>query len=172
MKKPTWLEPIFNNIPDRLKEQPWGVWRAEPRLDNDLNPTGKFNKAPRNPTTGIKVGANKPELFGTFEEAKQAYEAGGYTGVGVLLTGNGIIGIDIDDAKKLFKDRPEIKEWLEKAINEGVYCEQSPSAKGFRLFAQGELPNDCQKKKGGLEIYDDHRFLTVTGHVIGEESND
>ena len=172
MKKPTWLKPIFNNIPGELKNQPWGVWRAEERLDNDLNPTGKYNKAPRNPITGIKIGANKPELFSSYDEAKRAYESGGYTGIGVLLTGNGIFGIDIDDAAKLFKDRPEVKEWLEKTINAGVYCEESPSGKGFRLFAQGELPSDCQKKRLGLEIYDRDRFLTVTGHTVGGSSND
>ncbi|BDX22235.1 hypothetical protein TUM22923_15560 [Polynucleobacter sp. TUM22923] len=158
----TWLKPLFKNIPEALKKQGWAVWKAEPREGK----IGKFNKAPINPLTGNKVGSNQPGKFITYEQAKAAYEAGSYTGVGVLLTGNGIIGIDIDDAEELFKLRPEIKEWVDGAISEGAYCEISPSGNGYRLFVYGKLPVDCRKKQGGLEIYDDVRFLTVTGNVI------
>ena len=169
--EPDWLEPDFNNIPDELKKLPWGVWQAESRLDKNGNPTGKYNKAPRNPLTGIKIGANQPEAFGTFEEAKQAYESGSYTGVGVLLTGNGIIGMDLDNIPKLLKENPEVKEWIESAVNSGLYCEISPSRKGLRSFTYGEIPEGCQKKKGGFEIYDRDRFLTVTGAVIEGAKN-
>ena len=41
LNKPDWLEPNFDNIPEELKAQPWAVWKAEPRLDRDGNPTGK-----------------------------------------------------------------------------------------------------------------------------------
>ena len=171
-KTPNWLTPIFSNIPDELKSQPWGVWKAEPRLDKSGNPTGKWGKAPRNPISGINIGANQPQAFGSYEEAKQAYEEGGYTGVGVLLTGSGIVGIDLDDCRSLMKARPEIVEWLEKAIDGGIYCEKSPSGKGFRLFTLGQLPIGCPKRHGSLEIYDDVRFLSVTGHQIGGNSNE
>jgi primase-polymerase (primpol)-like protein len=171
-KTPNWLTPIFHDIPDDLKNQPWGVWRAEPRLDRNGTPTGKWNKAPRNPLTGIKIGANQPEAFGSYEEAKQAYEGGSYTGVGVLLTGSGIVGIDLDNCPNLFKQRPEISEWLSNAIDAGIYCEKSPSGIGIRLFALGQLPVSCPKKQGSLEIYDDERFLTVTGHQIGGNSDE
>jgi primase-polymerase (primpol)-like protein len=170
--QPNWLRPIFGNIPDELKAQPWGVWIAEPRLNRNGDPTGKWNKAPRNPSSGIKIGANQPEAFGTYEEAKQAYEDGGYTGIGVLLTGSGIVGIDLDNCPTLFKERPEIGEWLKEAIDKGIYCEISPSGNGSRLFSLGQLPNGCPKKQGSLEIYDDGRFLTVTGHQVKGGSNE
>lgn len=162
-----WLKPNFNEIPEALKNQPWAVWKAEPRLKDNL-PTGKYNKAPRNPLTGIKVGANQPDKFGTFEQAKAAYKTGNYTGVGVLLTGNGITGIDIDDAPITLKDQPDVKKWLEGAIICGAYCEHSPSGNGYRLFIYAALPANCRKKFGSLEIYDDVRFLTITGHSINE----
>lgn len=165
--EPNWLKPNFNEIPDALKKQPWAVWKAEPRL-KDNKPTGKYNKAPRNPISGVKVGANQPEKFGTFKEAREAYESGRYTGVGVLLTGNGITGIDIDDASDLIKSRPEIKKWIGDAINCGAYCERSPSGNGYRLFIYATLPNGCRKKAGPLEIYDDVRFLTITGQKVME----
>ena len=158
--KPKWLTPIFDNIPEDLKAQPWAVWIAEPRSNSD----GKFNKAPRNPKTGYKIGANQPEKFGTFDDAKKAFASGNYTGVGVLLTGNGVVGIDIDDMKKTFTDKPEIREWVADVVKDGAYSEKSPSGTGLRLFIRGKLPAKG-RKVGTLEIYDDARFLTVTGCV-------
>ena len=164
--KKNWLKPKFENIPQELKQQPWAVWKAEPRLDRDGNPTGKYNKAPLNPLTGFRVGSNQPEKFGNFEQAKEAYASGRYTGIGVLLTGNGITGVDIDNATESLQQQPEIKKWLEDAIDCGVYCEISPSGNGYRAFVYASLPEGCRKKDGPLEIYDDARFLTVTGNIV------
>ena len=163
--EPDWLKPDFNKIPDELKKLRWGVWRAEPRLDKNGNPTGKYHKAPRNPSTGKKVSVNKPEDFGTFEEAKQAYESGSYTGVGVLMCDTNIVGIDIDDAIEVFEKRPDVEEWAKQAVKEGAYCEVSPSGNGLRLFVNGKLSGKG-RKVDKLEIYDDGRFLSVTGHVL------
>jgi primase-polymerase (primpol)-like protein len=156
-----WLKPNFNNIPDNLKSQPWAVWIAEPR-DGQL---GKYNKAPRSPLTGFKIGADKPELFGSFEQAKEAYQTGNYTGVGVLLTGNGIVGFDVDDYAITFTNRPDVKAWVEQATkgsSDDAYAEISPSGNGLRLFVRGNLP-DQGRKVGSLEVYDNKRFLTITG---------
>jgi len=156
-----WVAPNFDNIPDDLKLQPWAVWIAEPRPDK----SGKFNKAPRSPSTGHKVGANKPELFGTYDEAKIAFESGYYTGVGVLLTGNGIVGFDIDDYVTAFTNNPAVKRWVQQATTDQTnpaYAELSPSGTGLRLFIRGKLP-DKGRKQGSLEVYDNERFLTVTG---------
>jgi|UniRef100_UPI004047CA7E primase-polymerase (primpol)-like protein len=162
ISEPDWLEPDFESIPEELKKQPWAVWKAEPRKGQP----GKYNKAPINPLTGYRVGADKPELFCTYEEAKNAYGSGGYTGVGVLLTGNGITGIDIDSAVDLLKEKPEIKKWLKQAKDAGAYCEISPSQTGIRVFILGTIGGNG-RNGGGLEIYDDKRFLTVTGKVLG-----
>ncbi len=156
-----WLKPNFNNIPDNLKSQPWAVWIAEPR-DGQL---GKYNKAPRSPLSGFKIGADKPELFGSFEQAKEAYQTGNYTGVGVLLTGNGIVGFDVDDYAITFTNRPDVKAWVEQATkgsSDDAYAEISPSGNGLRLFVRGNLP-DQGRKVGSLEVYDNKRFLTITG---------
>ena len=96
------VEPNPDSIPEFLKAQPWAVWRAEPK-DNQ---PGKFNKAPCSPVTGIKAGASKPELFGTFEQAVSALETGKYSGFGPILTGNGIVGFDIDNYKATFDQMP------------------------------------------------------------------
>ena len=116
------------------------------------------------------MGAKKPEKFGTFEEAMKAYKEKNYSGVGILLTGNGITGVDIDDAAEVFEKRPEVEEWVKKAFKGGAHCEISPSRSGIRLFFNGAL-KDGGKKKEGLEIYDNGRFLTVTGHTIGNKGD-
>lgn len=159
--EPSWLKPKFENIPEELKKQPWAVWKAEPREGQP----NKFNKAPLNPLSGFKIGANQPEKFGTFDQAKKAYESGKYTGVGILLTGNQIVGIDIDNAVELFKQRPDVKGWLKQAQKNGAYCEISPSGSGIRVFVLGAI-NGSGRKSGNLELYNDKRFLTVTGEII------
>ena len=168
IQEPKWLKPIFENIPEELRQQPWAVWKAEPRLDNKGKHNGKWSKAPRNPSTGIKIGSNQPNKFGTFEEAKNAYISGNYTGVGVLLTGCGLIGIDIDDGKTVFKETPALIDWLKNASKEGAYIEMSPSGNGLRVFIYGNLDSDGTRV-GGLEIYKDVRFLTITGNDLPTE---
>ncbi len=158
----SWVAPSFGNIPADLKTERWAVWKAEPREGNP----GKFNKAPRNPHSGGKIGANNPNAFGTYKEAITAYNAGGWTGVGVLLTGNGIVGVDLDNTEELFRARPDVKAWLDKAVQRkdtDVYAETSPSGTGLRLFVRGTLPESKGRHCDSLEIYTTGRFLTVTG---------
>jgi len=160
--KTDWIRPSFDNVPDDLKLQPWAIWTAEPRP----NKPNKFDKAPRSPATGHKIGTDKPELFGTFEQAKSAYDVGNYSGVGILLTGNGIVGFDIDDYEQTFASNPAVKAWVFAAINDEdnpAYAELSPSGSGLRLFIRGELP-EKGRKSGSLEVYDNVRFLTITGN--------
>lgn len=164
-QEPNWLRPKFENIPEELQKQPWAVWNAEQKFDKQGNPTGRWSKAPRDPSTGILIGSNKPFLFGTFEEAKKAYESGSYTGVGVLLTGNGIIGVDIDHLEESSKQDFGLKEWIQNSRKLGAYCELSPSGTGLRLFIKGNL-KDGGYKVQNLEIYANQRFLTLTGHTI------
>jgi P4 family phage/plasmid primase-like protien len=147
--------PNPDNIPEFLKAQPWAVWKAEPKPDG-------FNKAPLNPVGGYKVGTSHPEKFGTFEQAVQALATGKFSGFGPLLTGNGLVGFDIDHYKETFEKMPQVAAWLTTARNAGAYCEKSPSGNGLRLYVAGALPAGG-RKSGPLEIYADVRFLTATG---------
>lgn len=148
-----------DKIPAFLHGKPFANWTAEPRTGQP----GKFNKAPRNPITGAKVGADKPELFGSFTQAVLALDSGKFSGVGVLLTGDdGLVGVDIDSYKATFEQRPQVKAWVADARKAGAYCELSPSGEGLRLFMRGKLPSKG-RKAGSLEVYESARFLTVTG---------
>lgn len=163
---PLGVEP--DTIPDALKTRhKWGLWKAEPKAGNP----GKFNKAPCG-ASGGGISINDPEKWLSFEEAITAYRTGRYSGIGILLDGS-IVGIDIDNAPETFKNHPELKRLLQDAIDKGVYCEKSPSGKGLRLFVKGDLKRHLNGTKGGtkrsnLEIYQDKRFLTVTGQGGGD----
>lgn len=153
------VEPNPEKIPDFLKAKPWAVWIAEPRP----NKPGKFNKAPLEPCRGSAASTNNPATFGTFAQAVAALDTGRYSGMGVLLTGEDeTIGVDIDDYEKTFAQMPQVGAWVAEARKAGAYCEKSPSGKGLRLFVRGKLPGSG-RKAGSLEIYDNARFLTVTG---------
>ena len=152
------IEPQLDRIPDFLKTKRCAVWIAEPRSGYK----NKYNKAPRHPVTGNKIGADKPEMFGTYAQAVAALETGEYSGIGILLTGEGMVGVDIDDYEATFTAQKEVKAWVLEARKAGAYCELSPSREGLRLFMRGKLPGKG-RKAGQLEIYDNARFLTITG---------
>jgi len=157
-----WLTPQFDRIAPELRHLPWAVWRAE----SDPGRPGKFKKAPRCPKHGTYLKVDQPESWSTFDSALRAFEPVKYTGVGLLLNNDGIVGIDIDNIPILWNQRPDLVSYLADLIASGTYIERSPSGKGIRAFLKGKLPKDCSHRCGGLEIYDSRRFLTVTGHTI------
>lgn len=55
-------------------------------------------------------------------------------------------------------------------MTELTYCELSPSGTGLHCFFKGTLPDERKKKRTDLdiELYDTGRFMTVTGHTIGQ----
>lgn len=168
--EPLWVTPKPENIPEELKKLRWGVWKASIRTDKDgvvrVDTQGrpKWNKAPLNPRTGYPATTTKPETFGTFDEAWNAYGTGNYSGIGVLLDGGHVVGFDLDNTHQLFKDRQDVRQWFEAAYSDGVYCERSPSKTGVRLFGIGYLPSGG-RNNSGIEIYNSQRFLTVTGDI-------
>ncbi len=163
------VAPIFTAIPEPLQELPFAMWRAEPELDTHskqkckLNGNLKFKKAPRN-GAGYNISKSKPEQWMSFDAAVAAFNQEFFTGIGVLLNADsGLVGIDLDDVNDLVIVRPELQALLDQAQHKGVYCEQSPSGTGLRMFVYGRLPDDAGKRHGGVELYADTAFLTVTG---------
>ena len=154
------LEVIFENIPTWMHDKKFCVWVAEPREN------GKVNKAPRHPNGGWKLSVIEPSRWASFDQVQQAYSSGNYDGIGVLLTSDSeVVGIDIDDWKSLVSAHPDVFESLEKFIQQGGYVERSPSGEGLRAFVKGHLVGSGQKS-GGFEIYNDGRYLTVTGQKL------
>ena len=162
---PTFLTPKPENIPLELQALPCAVWKGEPR------PAGGFGKRPRHPM-GHPLSVGKPEQWADFAECLPAVKASRFDGIGVLLTGetdtNGdhLLGGDIDHADTTLGENPELGRAIRKYQKRGGYVDRSPSGTGIRAFWRGTTP-DPGRKCGGVEIYRDRRFLTVTGHGQG-----
>lgn len=152
--------PKFDTVHVELRGLPAAVWKATPK------DSGGYNKVPSHPKTGRWLKTSEPDTWGTFEQAKAAYERGGWSGIGILLTGNGIVGFDIDKAEETFTRNPSVQGWLIQAIKAGAYVEKSPSGNGYHGFVRGVLPPGCGNRGNGVEMYADVRFLTVTGHLV------
>ena len=141
----------FTNIPEELKQLPQWVCRKE--------------KIPFNPVTGSPAKAGQPTTWARFENAVNAYENGGYDGIGFEFNKNGVVGIDLDhviaDDGSLSTEAVEIVAMLDS------YTEYSPSGKGLHIFVKGNIPVDG-RKKGFIEMYKAKRYFTVTGNVYGK----
>jgi putative DNA primase/helicase len=160
---PTPLEVHFANIPERLRPfNHWVVWQYAV-IDSEVK------KPPVDPKTGRRASVANPHTWGSFAHAQAAFETGGYAGIGIVLTADmGIVGIDIDHCVhegKLSDDAARIV----RAINS--YTETSPSGEGLRIMLAGKLPGQF-RRRGSLELYEDMRYLTLTGHSLPGTPND
>lgn len=142
-------------IPAKLKAIPrWLVWKLEERA-------GKSTKVPYQ-ADGRPAKVNDPATWTSYESALSAYQGGGFSGLGIVLTDSDeLVGIDLDNC--LNPDTGELNDEAAAIVAMlPTYCEVSPSGRGLRLFGFGTLPPGG-RRKGAVEIYSAGRYLTVTG---------
>lgn len=162
--KPSPKEPLavqFDVIPEELRAlNTWVVW-------NYAVEDGDFKKPPYNPKNGRKASVSDPNSWGSFEVARSAYEKGKWCGVGLVLPSNtklGIVGVDIDYC--ITPDGVISEEALQIIATLDTYTELSPSGSGIHLWMKGSIPG-IYRKRGNVEMYQDGRYITITGHTIG-----
>ena len=155
---------VFDNPPDELKALPqWVDWRYED------HGKPKPDKVPYIAGTRERASSTDPATWRSYTEAVHAYRedrAGFLNGIGLVLTkANGIVGGDIDSC--IDPITGEIAEWALKIVTrfKNTYWEKSPSGLGLRFFLKGKLPAHGRKKKS-VELYNDARFLTLTGNHL------
>lgn len=158
------LEPTFQRIPaDLVAINRWVVWVYEP---------GTGIKPKKVPKCAVVLNSNAsvihPDTWTSFEQAQTAYEEGGFSGVGIVLDGDGLVGIDLDNC---VIDGIPSEQAMSMLDSIGCqYVELSPSGKGLRSF--GYVDNPPLKPATGefngvnVELYSRSRYLTVTGHVL------
>lgn len=149
------LEVNFAAIPEVLKARSqWVVWTY--RMQE-----GEIKKPPFSPRTGKLASVTSPATWGSLSDAQTAYATGKYAGVGFVLT-EGIVGIDIDHCitNSQISDEASL---IAAALH--TYTELSPSGAGLHLLMEGSLPGPY-RRKGTIEMYQDGRYLTVTGQSI------
>lgn len=160
------LTPNFDNIPPELRAiDRWVIWKAEGQ------PGEKPRKVPYSPgRVNSRASSTDPATWGTFQQAAERYLEGGITGIGFVLDGSGIVGVDIDHCVTNGVIEPAALA-LSEQMKAG-YIEISPSGTGLRAFGYAEnLQTGAKGKFRGLdvELYSTGRYLTVTGQCIKSE---
>lgn len=163
-----YLTPDMANIPPELRALPqWVTWKAIPQGHGE-----KPKKVPYcADLLDSKASSTDPSTWSTFDRAVTAYEEEGsdLTGIGFVLNGSEISGVDIDDCVDIDTGEiaPEAMALL--ARLQANYIEFSPSGKGLRAFGYAEpLLTGRNGKLDGLkvEFYSNGRYLTLTGHAL------
>ncbi len=148
------LSPDFNAMPAELHRYTrWVVWKGAkvPYCATMINSTASVTD---------------PETWASFDQAQTAYEEGGYLGVGFVLNGDGVVGVDLD--KCVHHGEPETAAM---SLLERIGCkyvEVSPSGTGLRGFGYGESIAGVRGKIDGVnvELYARERYLSVTGRPL------
>lgn len=136
----------------------WTCWRFEIA-------DGAWAKVPYNVRTGRRASHSNPDTWSHYEQAVRAYKQGGYDGLQVAISA-GRVGVDLDHCGDVRSGH--IEPWARGIIDTlNSYSEWTPSGTGIRIFCMGTLP-ERDRKNGNVEMYDQLRFLTVTGrHIMG-----
>ena len=153
----------FEQIPSELKALPrWVCWRNEQgrKVPYDAN------------ALNSRASSTDPQTWATFEQAQIAYneregDNDAFTGVGIVLDGDGLAGVDIDHCVKDGQPDPAALALLDSMG--AAYVEVSPSSTGLRAFGYADkLESGCKGTLNGLavELYSTGRYLTLTGHTI------
>ncbi len=158
-QSPAWLRVNLDAIPAALKERKhWLAWNAE-----FVSKSARWTKVPYKILGHGKASSTNPATWAPFSVAWLAVRR--FNGVGFALS-DGICGIDLDHCRN--SETGVIEPWAREIVNSIPTCwEITPSGTGLRAFLFGKLPGGGVKK-GNIEIYDQGRYLTVTGaHLDG-----
>jgi putative DNA primase/helicase len=145
-------------IPEDLKRRrQWVCWCYKYRKSKWTKPPCQPNARP--------AAVDDLATWSRFDDVLAAYKCGGFDGIGFVLTaGDPYVAIDLDHCRD--PQTGKIEPHAQNIIHElASYSEVSPSATGIRIIATGKLP-PRGRRKGRVEIYDDLRFVSLTGHCL------
>lgn len=154
------------NIPALIQAMPcWVAWKRE-------EVEGRSTKIPYS-VHGGRASTTNPATWGSYEEAMQLYEAGGYEGVGICVS-DGMGAIDIDDCVRDGVMSPPAVDIVGRMNS---YTEYSPSGNGIRiLFLAKDFKYDSvryylKNPHNKVEIYiagSTARYVTITGNTLAD----
>lgn len=159
------LEVNEEEIQDELKQlSKWVLWRAEWLPKQQV-----YSKVPYS-TKGFKASSTNSNTWCDFEDAAMHYDVDDkFNGIGFVLSkDDNYICLDVDNA--IDADTGQLKTDIALEMTELTYCELSPSGTGLHCFFKGELPEERKitRKDLDIELYDNARFITMTGYPIGQ----
>lgn len=150
----------IDGIPDWMRNvDRWILWRIS---------DGK--KVPVSVTSGKPINVTKDGVGWCFEEAVAGLSRFGLTGLGLILNGDGLVAVDLDDCLDVAGLKaPGVDELLSRLG--GGYVEISPSGNGIHAFgfSSFNLHKGINATLGDLhvEMYCEKRYMTVTGNLVG-----
>ncbi|WP_292532849.1 AAA family ATPase [Methylocystis sp.] len=166
------VAPAFLNLSEAVRPltsfRNWVVWRYEPTANG-----GKPTKIPYQ-ARDVKERArtNDKATWASYAEACAAYRAGGFDGIGFVLTGTRFCAFDMDGCLTRDDNGDIVIVPKARALLEGCasYVEVTPSGRGLRVIGYGHGDRVHTKQSQGeysLEIYRKAtRFITMTGDAV------
>jgi primase-polymerase (primpol)-like protein len=158
MSCPKPLRVRAQNIPQTLRvKDRWVLWQYQYR-------EGKWTKVPQQPN-GRNASTTDANTWSPLVRVLQIYRAGGYDGIGFVVTEEDeIVGVDLDHCRD--PKSGAMEPWAHDIIDRlDSYTELSPSGTGIRIFVTAHF-RSSSNRKGGVEIYAKGRYFTVTGQVL------
>lgn len=154
--------PKFENVPSDLKQYPnWVLWKAEPH--------GKeLSKVPYQPNKNHASSVDS-NTWGGFETIKKAFNNGGFTGIGFVLSDN--VPYSVLDLDGLTKNDERLPNFA------FGFVEQSPSNNGKHVWFNKKLTEFTDTKKTlsnktNVEYYQTGRYITITGRKRSGNNGD
>lgn len=149
-------------FPASLKDLPiWALWRLE------TDSKGRLTKVPYSPNYDGRASSTNPKTWGTFAEAVRKYESRPdfYNGLALIISKEyRLVFIDIDhcvgDDGLLNETASDIVDSFSEQ-----YMEFSQSGTGIHIITRGQIPKSFKNSQNGVEMYDDKRFVALTGNV-------
>lgn len=145
---------------------------------DDLKPQARWvcydsQKKPVSPLTGKAASSTDARTWGTYAQAKALRERMKLAGVGIVLNGDGIVGIDLDKCIDYVDENENIVLKMFARHLYGLassYAEVSPSGKGIHILGTATIAKSLKKQMRniGVEVYETSRYFTVTEDVISE----
>jgi hypothetical protein len=158
-------------LPASLKSQPrWVLWKME-----------NATKVPYQ-LSGLKAANNNPQHWAAYGVAARGVTLDENGGLGFVLNGDGIIGIDLDGCRN--PQTGEVAGWAKDILSAcgNTYAEITPSGTGLRVLARGTIqlkdkmfklnPEIGYGGKVQVEIYTTGRYFTTTGNAYYSEPRD
>lgn len=148
----------FDNIPQEMRNYShFVVWKYEQRDGSD-----KPTKNLYSPLYGYQASTTSPGTWGSYDDARRAFDAGGWDGIGFVFTDDDpFAGIDLDDTEG---DQADYDRQLRIFDEFQSYAEYSPSGKGVHIIVRGSVAQGRRRSK--IEVYSSQRFFTMTGNVL------
>ena len=158
------------NVPEEMKALP--NWVAYKSASSKTKP-GKYDKQLINPNHQMETiwaKSNDSSTWTTYDKAMEFAIRKKCTGVAFALQKElNICCVDLDHCMVDGKMNDSAKKVLKEFGK--TYCEKSISGKGLHIFCKGKLPQDYVQRNEIIEMYDDKRFISMTGIKLKYSEN-